>query len=132
MRKASSSVALMRPAEDGDGDGMQHFLAGRTGVDHQRQQCEAGRECRHQHRRHALQTAADDEVAPEGHVLVQGQIDVVADLEDAVARGDAGQRDEADHRGDRQRLAGNHSAATLPIKRQRHAAHDDEARTAER
>ena len=42
---------------------------------------------------------------PEGQALPQGQVDVMADLEDAVACRDARQRDEADHAGDRKRLA---------------------------
>ena len=50
----------------------------------------------------------------------------MADLEDAVARGDAGQRDEADHRGDRERLSGEPERDDAADQRERNVAHDDE------
>ena len=64
--------------------------------------------------------------APEALALEQRQVDVVADLEDAVARGDAGERDEADGAGDRERLAGDPQRRDAADQRQRHVAHDDE------
>jgi hypothetical protein len=56
----------------------------------------------------------------------KAQVDVVADLEDAVARGDAGQRDEAHQRRHRQRLAGNPQRDHAADQGQRDVAHDDE------
>ena len=83
-------------------------------------------ERRHQHRRQPLQAAAHDHAAAEGLAFAQHQVDVVADLEDAVARADAGERDEADHGRDRQRLPGEPQGDDAADQRQRDVAHDDE------
>ena len=62
---------------------------------------------------------------PNAICLAQGEIDVVADLENAVACRDSRQRDEADHAGDGQRLTGQRQRRDRTDQRQRHAAHDD-------
>ena len=63
---------------------------------------------------------------PELHLLVQGEIDVVAYLENAVAGRDPRQRDEADHAGDGQRLIGQRQRRDRADQRERHPAHDDQ------
>jgi hypothetical protein len=86
---------------------VEDLLAGLIGADQQRHQRDAGGERGHQHRTQALERAAHDHTRPEAFTLEQRQVDVVADLEDAVARRDAGERDEADGAGHRERLVGN-------------------------
>ena len=63
---------------------------------------------------------------PELHLLAQSEIDVVADLENAVAGRDPRQRDEANHAGDGQRLTGQRQRRDRTDQRQRHPAHDDQ------
>ncbi len=105
---------------------MQDLAAGLVGAVEQRDQREPGRECRHQHGRQALQAAADDEFPPEALALVESQVDVVRDLEDAIAGRDAGERDEADHRGDRERLPGEVQRHDAADQRKWDVAHDDQ------
>ena len=64
--------------------------------------------------------------AAEGLALAQHQIDVVADLEDAVARADAAKRDEADHGRDRERLPGEPQGDDAADQGQWDVAHDDQ------
>ena len=105
---------------------MQDLLAGRICADHQRQKSKPSRKRRHQHRRQPLQASAHDHLAPERLALVQHQVDVVTDLEDAVAGADAGERDEADHRGHRQRLAREPQRDHAADQGQRDVGHDDQ------
>ena len=51
-------------------------------------------------------------------------VDVVADHQDAVAGGDARERDEAHERGDAERLAGNDEGGDAADERERHVEHD--------
>ena len=74
----------------------------------------------------ALEASAHDHLAAEPLALDQHEIDVVADLEDAVARTDAGKRDEADHGRHRKRLARDPKGRDAADQRQRHVAHDDQ------
>ena len=63
---------------------------------------------------------------PERLAFVEGEIDVMADLQDAVAGRDAGERDEADHRGDRQRLGGEVERDHRADQGERDVAHHDQ------
>ena len=58
---------------------------------------------------------------PNGIAFVQREIDVVADLQNAVAGRDARQRDESDHAGDGKRLTGDPQGGDAADQRQRHA-----------
>ena len=104
---------------------MQDLLAGRIGRQQQRGQGEGRDQSRHQHRRETLQRATHDHGLAEGFPLDAAQVDVVADLEDAVACGNAGQRDEAHHGGHRQAHAGQPHGDHAANERQRDVRHDD-------
>ena len=52
-----------------------------------------------------VQAAADDQVFAEDLAFVECEIDVMADLQDAVARRDAGERDDATLEADRGRMS---------------------------
>ena len=95
---------------------MQDLLAGLVGADEQRHERDAGRKGRHQYGGQPLERAAHHQLPSECLALEQRQIDVVADLQDAIARGDAGERDEADGAlATENGWPAIHSAATLPI-----------------
>jgi hypothetical protein len=106
--------------EDDDCHRVQDLGARRLGLEEQRRQREGGDQRRHQHRRQALQRAADDQLAAEGLAFEANQVGVVRELEDAVAGGDAGERDEADQRRDGQWLAREPQADDAADQCQRH------------
>ena len=87
----SSSVALIRPPNIVTATGWRISLPGAAGSISSGTSATPAARARHQHRRQALQAAPHHKLATERHSFVQRQIDVVADLEDAVARRDAGQ-----------------------------------------
>src|SRR5262245_21439281 len=113
-------------AEDRHGHGVQDLASGLASPEQQRQERQASAQRRHQHGRQALEAAAHDEGGAESLPFEEGEVDVVADLENAVARGDAGQRDEADHGGDRQGLADYRQRNDAADEGQRNAGEDDD------
>ena len=68
---------------------MQNFLTRLIAAIHQRQQGDTGGYRGHQHGRHALKAGAPYGRAVERQPIAQHQIQRVADLKNAVARGDA-------------------------------------------
>ncbi len=103
MRTASMSVAENEAAENGDGERVEDLAARFVGCNHERHECEARGEGREQHRRQPFERAPDDERASELLAFVEGEIDVVADLQNAVACRNACERNEADEARDRER-----------------------------
>jgi hypothetical protein len=111
----SSKVALIRPPNIVTATGWRISLPGvaasiSNGTSRQR----------HQHRGEPLEATPDHQIAPERHPLPERQIDVVADLQDTVARRYTGQRDEADHGRDRERLACQPECDHRPDQGERH------------
>ncbi len=86
---------------------MKDFAPRLVGPDQQWNECEPGSEGRHQNGCQAFEATAYDQLPSKSLTFKHGEVYVVTDLEDAVACRDAGQRDEANHTGDRQRLSGN-------------------------
>ncbi len=125
-RKASSSVAGIEPAEDRHRDRIEDLLAGLVAADHQGDQRDSSCQRRHEHRRQAFERAADHHPPAELFALEQHEIDVVADLQDAVTRRDARERDEADGARHRERLAGDPQRRDAAYEGERHVAHDDQ------
>ena len=126
VRKVSSSVALIRPPKIVTATGCRISLPGVAASISSGTSATPADSAVISTGVSRSSAAAHDEVAAERHAFVQRQIDVVADLQDAVARRDAGQRDEADHAGDRERLAGDPERRDRADQRERHAAHDDQ------
>src|SRR6266516_2658234 len=113
-------------AEDGDRDRVQDFPSRLIRAKQQRGQGEAGRKRRHQHRGQPLEAASDDNSSHEELAFVQGKIDILRNLQDAVSRRDAGERDEADHGGHRKRLRRDIQRNDAADQSQRNIAHDDQ------
>lgn len=86
--------------ENYDGDGVEDFAAGLAGAEEEWDEGESGGEGGHEHGDDALLRAADDHLLVEAFALLAHQVEVVGNHHDSVAGGDAGEGDEADHRGD--------------------------------
>ena len=84
----------------------------------QRDECDAGGKCGHEHGDEPFEGSARDHLARETFALVLHQVEVVRDHHDAVARGDTGDGDEADEGGD--------GDVVDELPRQREAAHECE------
>ena len=86
--------------EDHDGDGVEDFATGLAGAEEERDEGESGGEGGHEHGDDSFLGAADDHLLVEAFALLAHQVEVVGNHHDSVAGGDAGEGDEADHRGD--------------------------------
>src|SRR5262249_29250339 len=115
-----------KAAEDGNRNRVQDFSSRLIGAEQQRGQRKAGGKRGHQRRGKPLQAASDDEGSPEAFAFVQGKIDIVRNLQDAVARRDAGERDESDHGGYRKRLRRDIQRDDAADQSQRNIGHDDQ------
>src|SRR6266540_7024919 len=114
-------------AEDGDRNRVQDFPSRLIRAEQQRGQGKAGRKRRHQHRGQPLQAASDDKGSPEAFAFVQGKIDIVRNLQDAVSCRNTSERDEADHGCHRKRLRGDIQRNNAADQSQRNIAHDDQS-----
>src|ERR1700738_5364216 len=76
---------------------MQNFLSWAGRIDQQGEERHARRQCGHQYRSQSFKCTANDKVRTKGHAFMQGEVDVVRNLEDAVACRDPGKGHEADH-----------------------------------
>ena len=92
--------------EDHDGDGVEDFTAGLAGAKEERDEGESGGEGGHEHGDDAFLRASEDHFLIEGIAFLPEEVEVVGDHHDAIARGDAGEGDEADHGGDRNGAVG--------------------------
>src|SRR5262249_17423405 len=116
-----------KAAEDGNRNRVQDFSSRLIGAEQQRGQRKAGGKRGHQHRGKPLQAASDDEGSPEAFAFAQGKIDIVRNLQDDVARRDAGERDESDHGGYRKRLRRDIQCDDAADQSQRNIGHDDQS-----
>src|SRR5829696_6396485 len=80
-------------AEDRNGDRMEDFPSRFIRADEKRGQRQSGAKRRHQNGTEPLHAAANDQTLSETFAFVNGKIDVVGNLQNPIARGDAGERD---------------------------------------
>ena len=104
---------------------MQDFFTRCIGRQQQRGQRKGSHQRRHQHRGQPLQRAAHDHGLAEDLTLELAQVDVVADLQNPVACGNARQRDEAHHGGHGQAHPRQPHRGHAADERQRNVGHDD-------
>ena len=105
---------------------MQDFPARLAGSEEERREREPRRQGGEQHRREPVEAAAHDEVRPKCRALVEREVDVAADFQDAVAGADAGEGDKAHHAGDREGQSGDPQRRDAADQRQRNVDHDDQ------
>ena len=85
-------------------DGVKNLLPRFARCQHQRHQGDPGGESRHHHRCDAFPARPLNHLASKALALMLHQMQIVGDEENAIARRNATQRDEANHAGNSQRL----------------------------
>ena len=88
--------------EDDRGHGVENFAARFLATEYQRDQTDAGRECRHQHGSKPFETATQHHLSAEVLTLLFHQVEVVCHQQDAIPHGDSAERYEAHQTGHRQ------------------------------